>query len=28
MQGLTKEMIDGRIQQFIDLINVEFSPNN
>lgn len=24
MQGLTKEMIDGRIQQFIDLINVEF----
>ncbi|MFT4687498.1 MAG: hypothetical protein ACI94D_002463, partial [Neolewinella sp.] len=24
----TKEMIDGRIQQFIDLINVEFSPNN
>jgi len=24
MQGLTKEMIDGRIQQFIDLIKVEF----
>ncbi|TXF88268.1 sugar kinase [Neolewinella aurantiaca] len=24
MQNLTKEMIDGRIQQFIDLINVEF----
>jgi sugar/nucleoside kinase (ribokinase family) len=24
MQGLTKEMIDGRIQEFIDLINVEF----
>ena len=24
MQGLTKEMIDGRIAQFTDLINVEF----
>ena len=24
MQGLTKEMIDGRIQQFVELINVEF----
>jgi nicotinic acid phosphoribosyltransferase len=24
MQGLTKEMIDGRIQQFINLIKVTF----
>jgi len=24
MQGLTKEMIDGRIQQFVELIKVEF----
>lgn len=24
MQGLTKEMIDARIQQFVELINVEF----